>query len=223
VTNASEKPLSILEPGTEKKITRGRTFLFIGEIAMILILLLVWILSESVKRSKNLFVLFFYSFPSEFLIGLIPHEPVILYYGELHPPLVVALVAVVGTVMAEGINYSVFGFVADTSLFRKMSGGKLVRVIIDLFEKAPFPAILFAGFTPVPFFPVRFLVVMGRYSVFRYLLAVFLSRAPRFYILAVVGSSFRIPASVIVLLFILMIATVNVPLVRRLLRGNDAR
>ena len=29
-------------------------------------------------------VLFLYCFPSEFLVGLLPHEPVLIYFGAFH-------------------------------------------------------------------------------------------------------------------------------------------
>jgi len=184
---------------------------------MILALLAAWLLSDEIRASKSLVVLFFYSFPSEFLIGLVPHEPVILFYGEHYPALTVAAVAAVSTVLAEGMNYLFFSYVSDSPLFGKMRQKRTVVRIVELFGKAPFIAILVAGFTPVPFFPIRFLVVMGKYPVLKYLLGVFLSRAPRFYILAAAGNIFGIPAWALALLFVVMILTVNVPLVKRLL------
>ena len=150
-----------------------------------------------------------------------PHEPVLLYYGRYYSALTVAVVAVISTVIAEGINYSVFGYVSDTKLFDKMRRKKSVERIITLFNKAPFTAIIVAGFTPVPFFPIRFLVVMGRYPLIKYLLGVFVSRAPRFYILAYAGYVFKIPLIVLAALFLLMIIFVNIPLVKKILVKED--
>ncbi|MFC1692744.1 VTT domain-containing protein [Candidatus Latescibacterota bacterium] len=188
---------------------------------MILMLLVIWLASESIQKSTNLVVLFFYSFPSEFLVGLVPHEPILLYYGRFYSPFVVALVAVVGTVLAEAINYSVFSFISETNLYEKMTRKKTVRKIIGLFNKNPFTAIVIAGFTPVPFFPIRFLVVMSRYPLIKYMLGVFLSRAPRFYILAKIGDIFKIPGVVLIALFIFLIITVNVPIARSIFKKEE--
>jgi len=215
--NGDRSPAENATPAEAAPPSKGRAALVFAEFAMIIGLLLVWVFSDDVKQSTSLVVLFLYSFPSEFLIGLVPHEPVLLYYGMHHPPLTVALVAVASTVLAEGINYSVFGFITATPIFERMSRKKSVQRIVALFAKAPFTAILVAGFTPVPFFPVRFLVVMGRYPVLKYMLGVFISRAPRFYILAQAGSIFDIPGWALAAIFAFMILTVNVPLVRRLL------
>ncbi len=204
-----------------KAHSRVRLYIFILEIAMILTLLFIWLTSEPLQKSKSLVVLFFYSFPSEFLIGLVPHEPVLLYFGRFHEPLTVALVAVVGTVLTEAINYSVFGFVVDVTFFKKITGAKITNRIIELFKKFQFAAILIAGFTPVPFYPIRFLVVLSHYPILKYLIAVFLSRAPRFYILAQIGHIFKIPGSVLIALFIILIVTTNIAVIKNLLKKNN--
>ncbi len=200
-------------PETKSLQSKVKIFLFIFEVTLILTLLVIWFCSKSIQSSKSLIVLFFYSFPSEFIVGLVPHEPVLLYYGKYYSPFTVALVAVTGTVLAEALNYSVFSFINSTKLFEKMRRKKIVSKIVKLFNKAPFTAIIVAGFTPVPFFPIRFLVVMSNYLEIKYLLAVFLSRAPRFYILAFLGDAFKIPDNILIVLFIILIITAYVSLV----------
>ena len=208
---------------------RMRRAIFVFEAVLILSLLIVWFSSKSIQTSKSLTVLFFYSFPSEFMVGLLPHEPVLLYYGRYFSPLIVAVVAVISTVMAEALNYSFFGFIHGTRIFERVKKKKATVKIVTLFNKAPFTAILVAGFTPLPFFPVRFLVVMGNYPVMKYLLGVFLSRAPRFYILAQVGNMFDIPGIALVILFAVLIFATHFSVFQNFLKkdrsvveqGND--
>ena len=196
----------------KRKLPKARTLIVAFEISMILGLLILWLTSTEIQQSKSLYVLFFYSFPSEFLVGLVPHEPVLLFFGNYYPPLTVALVSVVSTVLTEALNYSMFKYVADTTLFKKFSKGRSVRQVIALFKKMPFTAIWVAGFTPIPFYPFRFLVVMGHYPIWKYLVAVFLSRGPRFFILAQIGYTFKIPGVALAALFILLIISFNVPI-----------
>lgn len=186
-------------------------------------LLVVWLLSADVRQSKNLWVLFFYSFPSEFLVGLVPHEPVLIYYGQYHAAWIVALVSAVSTALAEGLNYAVFSILNDRPSIRSISDKRAVRKTMDLFSRMPFSAILFAGLTPVPFFPVRLLVVMTAYPIWKYLLGVFLSRAPRFFILAALGTYLDIPVGLLSVLFIVLLLSVNVPAIVRLLVGSEMR
>jgi len=201
------------KPGNSLK----RILLILLEAGLVLALLGVWAFSEAVRASTNLWVLFFYSFPSEFLVGLVPHEPVLIFYGEAHSALVVATVAVVSTVMAEGLNYSFFSLFYGIPAFRAALQRKAVKRIADLFSRMPFAAIIIAGFTPIPFFPVRFLVVLTEYPVWKYLLGVFVSRGPRFYLLALLGAFFDVPPVLLLGFFLGMLLLINLPALAKVL------
>ncbi|UCC38212.1 MAG: VTT domain-containing protein [Candidatus Aminicenantes bacterium] len=209
--------------GKKSPASKIKLSIFILEIVLIVLLLVLWFSSEEIKRSKNLWVLFFYSFPSEFLIAIVPHEPVLLYFGKFYQPLTVAIVAVISTVMTEALNYSAFKFVTDSSFFKKIQHRKFVTKIVDLFNKAPFIALLVAGFTPIPFYPFRFLVVLAHYPWVKYLLAVFLSRTPRFFIFALLGHMIKIPDYLLVVIFFILILVANIPLLRRFLKNRQKK
>jgi len=204
-------------------VIKRKTLLFILEIVFIASLLVLWLSSEEIRNSKNLWVLFFYSFPSQFLIAIVPFEPVLLYFGKFYQPLTVAFIAITGTVLTEALNYSAFKFVTDNSIFKKIHQGKMGTKIVELFKKAPFVALLVAGFTPVPFYPFRFLVVLARYPLVKYLLAVFLSRTPRFFILALAGYMIKIPDYLLIAIFIVLISAANIPLLIRFLKDKQKK
>ncbi len=206
--------------GRQKKYSpKLKTFIFIFEILFIVVLLVIWFSLKSFQRSKSLLVLFFYSFPAEFLIAIVPHEPVILYFSKFYAPIMVALIAGIATILTESINYSVVKFVTDTNLYRKFSQRKSVSKIISLFNKAPFPALVIAGFTPVPFYPFRFLVVIAHYPLLKYLFAIFLSRIPRFLILSIIGHSIILSNWMLIVLFALLVS-VNIPFLRLFFKKN---
>ena len=183
----------------------GRTIIFIAEIVFVVSLFIWWFSSPSAQLSRSLLVLFLCCFPAEFIIAAIPHEPLLLYFAKFYSSLIIALVSVAGTLLAETINYTAFNYVADLKSFKKIREGKAVQKTVALFYRAPFLALLIAGFTPVPFYPFRFLVVLGRYPLPKYLLAVFLSRTPRFFLIALFGQIIKIPDSLLALLFFLLI------------------
>jgi membrane protein YqaA with SNARE-associated domain len=185
---------------------------FVFEISLIVGLLVWWLLSDTAQKSQNLWVLFFYSFPSEFIIATVPHEPVLLYFAKFYLPLTVALVAISGTVLTEALNYTAFKFVADLTLFRKMLANKAVNKIVVLFNKYPFAALWIAGFTPIPFYPFRFLVVLAHYPLIKYILAVVLSRTPRFYLLALLGRALKLSGWSMILLTVILIIAASIPL-----------
>ena len=110
-----------LESNQESKYPAWiKASLFALQISFVLALLIVWIISKSLQESKSLWVLFFYSFPSEFLIATVPHEPVLLYFGKFYHPLTVALVAIPSTLITEMLNYSTFKYITDLKIFVKL-------------------------------------------------------------------------------------------------------
>jgi len=190
--------------------------LFVGALAV------VWFTSARIQTSKDLYVLFFYCFPSEFLIAIVPHEPVILYFAKFYSAFTVTAVSVVGTLCAEALNYSLFKHVSSTSPLKKFASMSLVNKTVQLFKRSPFFALCVAGFTPVPFYPMRFLAVMANYPIERYLLALLLSRTPRFYLIALFGTMLAVPTWVLVAIFVVMIVVSNVKLVRSLLADRPS-
>ncbi len=197
-----------------------RTLVFAFEIAFVAGLLVWWLASDSLRDSKSLWVLFLYCFPAEFIIATVPHEPVLLYFAKFYSPLTVALVSVAGTVLTEVLNYTVFKYVADLKLFQKMLASRAVQKTVHLFKKAPFIALWVAGFTPVPFYPFRFLVVVARYPLWKYIAAVIASRAPRMYIIALAARAIRLPDSAILIITGVLIVAANVPILRKLLKRH---
>jgi membrane protein YqaA with SNARE-associated domain len=205
---------------THEGASRTRTIVFILEIGLILAILIAWLSSESIRQSKSLWILFFYNFPSQFLIAIVPHEPVFLYFSKFYSPLSVTFVAIVGTSLAEVLNYSVFKYVGDLKPVKNAHYSKAVNKLIKLFNKAPFAALLVAGFTPVPFYPFRFLVVLARYPLIKYILAVFLSRTPRFYLLALLGYTIKIPDYLLPIIFIILTIPFSYPMIKSLLKNK---
>jgi len=200
--------------GTRPPRPRLRAALVVAESLFVLGLVAVWLTSPAIRSSKNLWVLFFYCFPSQFVLAALPHEPAILFFGKFHPAWAVALAATAGTLVTELINYSIFGSLADLKTFQRICRGRVIGRLVGLFRKAPFPTLWIAGLTPVPFYPFRFLVAAARYPASLYALAVVLSRFPRFYLLAYLGRTFNVPNGLIAGLFLVLLAAALVPLVK---------
>ncbi len=196
--------------------SRAKTAIFIAEILFIFGLLVFWLSSGAIRQNKSLWVLFFYAFPAEFLIAAVPHEPVLLYFAKFYPALTVALISVAGTALTEILNYTCFRYVMDLRIFQKMLKSKAVSKTVVLFNKAPFLALCVAGLTPIPFYPFRFLVVLAKYPLARYIAAVIVSRTPRMYLIALAGRVVKIPDSLLIILFAVLIVAANIPILRKL-------
>lgn len=200
-----------------------KTAVFALEIVFILTLLIWWLSSDSIRQNKSLWVLFFYAFPAEFLIATVPHEPILLYFGKFYSPLTVALISVAGTLLTEVLNYTCFKYVMDLRVFQKMLQSKAVRKTVTLFNRAPFAALWVAGATPIPFYPFRFLVVLAKYPLAKYLLAVLTSRAPRMYLIALAGKAINIPDSLLVAIFVVLIVAANIPILQKVWQKKRRR
>jgi uncharacterized membrane protein YdjX (TVP38/TMEM64 family) len=200
---------------------RLRTLIVILEVTFVLGLLIWWLSSKSLQQSRSLWVLFLYCFPAEFIITTVPHEPIILFFSKFYPPLTVTVVSMAGLILIEIINYTAFQYVADLRTFRRTLESRLVQKAVVLFNKAPFLTLWLCGLTPLPFFPLRFLVVLARYPLSKYLLAVLTSRFPQIYIVALVGVFFKIPNKWILALFLLLLAAGLAPIIWQVLREKS--
>jgi membrane protein YqaA with SNARE-associated domain len=215
------EPIDSADPsGGAVAASKKRMVVVLFEAFLVVVLGVFFLFFREIEATSDLLLLFLYSFPSEFLVGLVPHEPALIHYGQFHPLWVVTLVSVVSTVMAETLNYSFFGLFYEMPGFRAALQKEGVRKVTDLFSRAPFFAIVFCGFGPLPFFPIRFLVVITEYPRWKYLLAVFLSRTPRFYILAWIGDIFQPSKAILIGIFVGMLALVNIPAAVKIFGGR---
>lgn len=117
-------------------------------------------------------------------------EPVLMGYGRLYPPLIVALVGTLASLIAEAGNYAGYGWLLHTSRLRRVRevSGNVTR----MFGRRPFLACLLVASTPVPDWSVRILGALTRYPARRYLAAFALGRLPKFWLLATVGQALQL-------------------------------
>jgi membrane protein YqaA with SNARE-associated domain len=202
---------------------RQRTLLVLAECLFVVLLIVVWFTSRGVKQSTSLLVLFLYSFPSEFLIAILPHEPVLIYFGKFFTPATVMAVALSGTLLVEATNYFAISHIFDLRSFQKIKSSAFVDKVVKLFLKAPFAALWIASFTPIIFYPFRFLVVLAKYPAWKFVLATALGRAPRFFLLALLGKLINVPNSVLILFTLTLVLSGAIPYLRNYFRQRRAR
>jgi membrane protein YqaA with SNARE-associated domain len=193
--------------------SRLRAAVLLAEIGLALTLIVWWLSVGHHGHMNGLLVLLLYCFPSEFLIAPAPHEPVLIYFGKVYAPWLVALVSGLGTLVVEAVNYSAFGSIADARPLRRVVRSTLMSRLLALFSRQPFLALLVGGLAPLPFYPFRFLVVLARYPRWRYLTAVAIARFPRFYLIALFGATTRPPDWVFAAIVLIFVCIGILPLV----------
>ena len=153
---------------------------------------------------RQLIIFFFFTIPAN-SFTFVPYEPALLYYSKLYLPLWLTLLGGVGTSLAGFLDYQ-----AVTYLFgyRKMAAirkNKYYLLVVNYFRKVPFACLVITGFTPVPFHPVKFMAIATAYPLQKYLLALFVGRTPRYYLVALIGKGLQISNWVILLIFLIFI------------------
>lgn len=160
-----------------------------------------------------LYILFAYAFVSNVALAVIPHEPVIVWYGAHSGIWVTATVATAGTLAASWLDHTVFAPLIWRLEWQRLGGGGIIQRLRGWFARAPFAVIALSGLTPLPFFPFKALAFAARYPKGRYLAAVGTGRFPRYVLIAWFGRSIHAPTWALVAVFLLLIA----PTARRLL------
>ena len=152
-------------------------------------------------------------------------EPVLLLYGQLYPPVVVAALGTVANVVIEAVNYHIFAAAAESHAMRKVHDSRLVTWLTHAFHRSPFLAVAVCA-AAFPLWIARVLVVLARYPLPRHLAATAVGRFPRFWVLAAVGASIGIPprwlAVFVVVSLILTATVVSVKWIRSRTRGAPA-
>lgn len=151
-------------------------------------------------------VLFLYSIPSNSAVSVFSHEVALYDYGSHQPLLLTTLSATLGTIVAAWLDWNVFVPLLEWEKVSRVRGNRLYRWAIAKFAQAPFLVLVITGFTPIPFFPFKFLAFSMKYPLWRYIAAVTVARAPRYLLLAWMGSAFAIPEWVLLALFLALLA-----------------
>ena len=148
-------------------------------------------------------VLFVYAYVSNVALAIVPHEPVVIWFGPRLGILTTALIATAGTALAAWTDHRLFA----PSIARLARGSAVATpsVVLRWFGRAPFAILALSGLTPLPFFPFKLLAFAARYPVRRYLAAVAAGRLPRYLLLAWLGVAVQPPTWVLAVAGVLLL------------------
>ncbi len=150
-------------------------------------------------------VLFAYAFLSNVALAVVPHEPVVIWYGANWGVWSTAVVGTAGPAVASVVAHRVFVPLVGRVAMQPMFVGGMVGKIRRLFSRAPFAVLALSGLTPLPAFPFKAVAFAERYPRGRYVAAVAAGRFPRYVLLAWLGVVLSVPNWVFVVFFLLML------------------
>jgi membrane protein YqaA with SNARE-associated domain len=175
----------------------------------------LWIRIAFPGRALELWFYFAYMTVACTFVPL-PTPQAAMDYGQRFSPMLAAIVGGIGSCISGLIDYTLV-----TAVFRyeKIARIKRTRTYISverLFKRAPFVVLVIAAFTPIPFEPVKLLACATRYNRIKFVLAIFVGRAPRYYFLAKLQKDLlRIPGPY---LWGSIVALVVIEAIRRLVK-----
>lgn len=171
-----------------------------GGIMLALALVALVLMLQDFSTSSYLY-LAFYAIPANSAISVFPHEPVVIWYGSQGSILWTAVAASVGTLIAGFLDHSVFVPVMNLKGLTGYKEKAWYQKAAGLFMRYPFAVIVVTGFTPIPFFPFKFLSFSLHYPLWKYLSALLIGRFPRYMLLAWIGYVIHIPGWLLVAIF----------------------
>jgi uncharacterized membrane protein YdjX (TVP38/TMEM64 family) len=127
--------------------------------------------------------------------------PTLLYYGKLHPAWAVGLAGSAASAAGSAVQLLVlrWAFAGGHRWMRRFAPSRAkVEQAIARHPSTSFVALLLARATPLPDAPLKLVAAVAGYSIVRYTLAVFLGSLPYFWVLALLGREFHVPAWILV-------------------------
>ena len=177
---------------TEYETLDRKVWVLGGIMAVLAIAALILMLRDF--SSQSYLYLVFYAVPANSAISVFPHEPVVVWYGSQGSIWWTAVAASIGTMVAGYLDHSVFTPVMNLKGLTGYKEKGWYQKAARLFGRYPFAVLVVAGFTPIPFFPFKFLSFSVHYPLRKYLAALLMARFPRYLVLAYIGSFFQIPS-----------------------------
>jgi ribonucleoside-triphosphate reductase len=157
------------------------------------------------SRWSQLIGYFAYMSVATSLIPL-PLLPYVIALGKVFDPGLVALIGTLGNCLAAFVEYHLLTwFFSKSELEQRLQANPSYQKFSHYFERAVFPCLLISALTPIPFEPFRLAAILIRYNITLYLLAIFIGRLPRYYIMAQLGHFFVIPNSYLIALLLVLL------------------
>ena len=193
----------VKQPLTYQKL--GPKVWVLGAIMVLMAIVTLALILQEFSSNSYLYLVF-YAIPANSAVSVFPHEPVVIYFGSNGNVWYTAIAASIGTLIAGFLDHSVFVPVMNLQSLAGYKDKGWYQKFARLFMKYPYLVLVVTGFTPIPFFPFKFLAFSVHYPLWKYLAALLTGRFPRYVMLAWVGSLFDFPTWALFAFFGLVIA-----------------
>lgn len=129
----------------------------------------------------------------------LPTIPAIGLAAKVFHPMLVSVVGAAGTAIANLNDYAILGWLFRHKKVKKVRDIRSYRRFLHFFDKRPFLTLTVGAFLPIPIDVVRLIAISRAYAFWKYMMAAFVGRVPRYLIIAYLGK--ELPAKYILILF----------------------
>jgi uncharacterized membrane protein YdjX (TVP38/TMEM64 family) len=184
------------------KIGYKRTLLYSAIVSSALLAILALLL----PGARLLIAFFVYT--ATLNSGFIPFPTMTaaIFLGKSYSPFLVAAVGTSGSAVSSIVIYYLVTKLSKRERMRRIENSRLIKSWKALARRSTFLSLVVFNTIPLPIEPSRFLAIFNRYSITRYVMAISLGRFVRYFLLAAVGETFRIPNGVLIALTVVLIA-----------------
>ena len=128
----------------------------------------------------------------------LPTPTYVIALGQVFQPWIVAGVGAIANCLAALAEYYVIiRLFLKTTLQQQGETSHIFQRFAYYFQRAAFACLIFIGLTPIPFEPFRLAAILIRYNLPKYLLAIFIGRFIRYYLVAQIRHFYSMQRSVL--------------------------
>ncbi len=148
----------------------------------------------------------------------LPTPPVVMAFAQRHDPVLIALLGGIAFCISVLIDYSLVTFAFRYEKVGRIKATRAYGYVERLFNKCHFVALMIGAFIPIPLEPVKLTACASRYNRGKFLLACFIGRTPRYYLLARLQRDLlKVPSAYLYGSILVMIA---IEVIRRLVKWS---
>ena len=182
--------------------------------AVVFCVVSLWIAIAFPGRASDLWFYFAYMTVACTFLPL-PTPQIAMDYGARFGPLLAAIVGGIGSSISVTIDYALVTVIFRYEKVARIKTTRTYLYVERIFGKAAFICLIIGSLTPIPFEPIKLLACVTRYNRFKYLLAVFIGRTSRYFLLGMLQKELLISRKY---LYGSILVIVVIEIARRLLK-----
>jgi membrane protein YqaA with SNARE-associated domain len=156
--------------------------------------------------SRRLGFIGLYVLGSHVLMTPLPQEPIVFYSAQFYSVLLVTTIMTLGACLAGVFDYAVLSpLLARENVRAALARSRFFRHLAVFFGVSPFWLLVAVNFSPLPLSPFKLLSIAERYPLWKYESSLLLGRAPRYFVLALLGYALKPPVWSLALLVVVML------------------